>query len=115
MTFKVAALATALLAASVGAKDTRTFAVMHFNGLLTRGRMDPIVSPGETSQHVHGVLGGSGFSTTATGDDMMGSECTTAKATGDNSAYWFPTVYFKDPETEKLEPVNFYYANVYYL
>ena len=107
--------ALAALAGLAAAKDEGTFAVLHFNGLLTKGRMDPIVSPGEDSQHVHGVLGGSGFHKSATGDDLMNSECSTAKVKGDNSAYWFPTLYFKDPGTEEVEPVNFYYANVYYL
>lgn len=109
---------SAALAAFVGAvaaKDESTFAVLHFTGLLTQGRMDPIVSPGVPSQHVHGVLGGSGFKMGATGDDLLNSECSTAKVKGDNSAYWFPTLYFRDPSTTELEPVPFYYANVYYL
>lgn len=107
--------ALAALIAAAAAKDEQTFAVLRFNGMVTQGRMDPIVSPGEPSQHVHGVVGGSGFSMDATGEDLLNSECTTAKVQGDNSAYWFPTLYFKDPGTEKLEPVNFYYASVYYL
>jgi hypothetical protein len=45
----------------------------------------------------------------------MNSKCTSATVQGDNSAYWFPTLYFKDPGTQKLEPVPFYYASVYYL
>lgn len=92
-----------------------TFSVLRFHHMLTEGRMDPIVSPGEPSQHVHGILGGSGFHMGATGEDLMNSQCTTATVQGDNSAYWFPTLYFQDPGTEELEPVPFYYASVYYL
>lgn len=109
------ATALAALAGLATAKDQQTFSVLRFNGMVTQGRMDPIVSPGEDSQHVHGVLGGIGFHKSATKDDLMNSECTSAKVQGDNSAYWFPTLYFKDPNNDEVESVNMYYANVYYL
>ncbi|KAG5927398.1 hypothetical protein E4U42_002294 [Claviceps africana] len=113
--------ATALLAmsAAVSARkdnpDKRTFAVLRFtNKQLTRGRMDPIVTPGKVSTHVHTVLGGSGFGLGSTGKDIMASNCSTAMVKGDNSNYWFPSLYFKDPKTGKLEDVEMFYANVYY-
>ncbi|KAG6000783.1 hypothetical protein E4U21_005017 [Claviceps maximensis] len=114
--------ATAFLAMVGGAvaarKDNpgkRTFAVLHFNNKqLTKGRMDPIVTPGQVSGHVHTVMGGSGFGLGSTGKDLMASNCSTAKVKGDNSNYWFPSLYFKDPKTGKLEDVEMFYANVYY-
>jgi poly(3-hydroxybutyrate) depolymerase len=115
MKFTAAATVAALLG-SAAAKDTRTFAVLRFNNKeLTRGRMDPIVSPGKTSGHVHTIFGGSGFSISATGDDLSRSQCTSAKIKGDNSAYWAPALMFKDPKTGKIEPVEVFYANAYYL
>ncbi|KAG5926899.1 hypothetical protein E4U53_002961 [Claviceps sorghi] len=113
--------ATALLAmaAAVSARkdnpDKRTFAVLRFtNKQLTKGRMDPIVTPGKVSSHVHTVMGGSGFGLGSTGKDIMASNCSTALVKGDNSNYWFPSLYFKDPKTGKLEDVEMFYANVYY-
>ncbi|KAG5993815.1 hypothetical protein E4U43_003398 [Claviceps pusilla] len=113
--------ATALLAlvGAVAARkdnpDKRTFAVLRFtNKQLTKGRMDPIVTPGKVSTHVHTVMGGSGFGLGSTGKDLMASNCSTALVKGDNSNYWFPSLYFKDPKTGKLEDVEMFYANVYY-
>ncbi|CAF3467565.1 hypothetical protein SNK03_008077 [Fusarium graminearum] len=108
--------AAALLAgAASAAKDEGTFAVLRFtNKQLTRGRMDPILFPGETSTHVHNIMGGSGFSTSATGKDLMESKCSNAMIKGDNSAYWFPSLYFQDPKSGKFEDVEFDYFNAYY-
>ncbi|KAL2024456.1 hypothetical protein VTK56DRAFT_8267 [Thermocarpiscus australiensis] len=106
----------ALVASAAAAKDERTFAVLHHygNGPLTTCRADPIVFPGGPSSHVHTVMGASNFGFNVTGESLRQSRCTTAKPKADLSAYWFPTLYFKDPSTGLLEPVNFYYMNVYY-
>jgi hypothetical protein len=113
-----AATVLATLLGSVSAKapsDKRSFAVLRFNGKeIMRGRVDPIVNPGGVAGHVHGVMGGSNFGPSATGETMMNSKCSNAKIKGDNSAYWFPWLYFQDPKTGKLEPVDIFYVNVYY-
>ncbi|KAF4503822.1 hypothetical protein G6O67_008871 [Ophiocordyceps sinensis] len=109
------ATAIAALLNAAAAKDERTFAVLRFNNKqLTKGRMDPLRNPGETGLHVHNILGGSGFSTSSKGGDLQKSRCTTAKVKGDNSNYWFPSLYFKDPKTAKFEHVDVFYANAYY-
>jgi elongation factor P hydroxylase len=111
------ASAIALLAALVSAsKDSRTFAVLRFtNKQLTKGRMDPIASPGKPSAHVHTIMGGSGFSWSATGEDLVNSACSNARINGDNSAYWFPSLYFKNPTNHSFEAVEVFYVNAYYL
>ncbi|KAF9872695.1 NOL1/NOP2/sun family protein [Colletotrichum karsti] len=118
MKFSAAAatLATLIGAASAGSKSSdRTFAVLRFNGeQLVRTRVDPIVSPGQPATHVHGVMGGSNFGLSATGDTLAQSKCSNAMIAGDNSAYWFPWLYFQDPKTKKFEPVELFYVNVYY-
>ncbi|KAJ6436705.1 reverse transcriptase [Purpureocillium lavendulum] len=104
----------AILPAAI-AKDKRSFAVLRFaNKQLTIGRADPIVNPGGPSPHLHHVLGGSAFSVNATGKELQKSNCSTAKIKGDNSAYWFPSLFFRDPTTDKYENVEIYYAQVYY-
>jgi hypothetical protein len=116
MKFSTTAFLTALAASTTSAaKDERTFAVLRFNGKeLTKGRMDPIVNPGGPSKHVHTIMGGSGFSWDATGDDLMNSECSNAKVKGDNSNYWFPSLYFHDQKNDTFEPVEVFYVNAYY-
>lgn len=114
MKFTIATSLAALAGAAM-AKDTGTFAVLRFKGKeLTKGRMDPIITPGETFHHVHSVMGGSGFSISATGKDMQNSKCSNALVKGDNSAYWFPSLYFHDPKTGEFESVDLYYFNAYY-
>ncbi|KAL2201204.1 hypothetical protein P885DRAFT_26067 [Corynascus similis CBS 632.67] len=105
-----------LVATAAAAKDKRTFAVLHHygNGPLTTCRADPIVSPGGPSTHVHTVMGASNFGFNVTGQSLRESKCTTALPRADMSAYWFPTLYFQDPATNLLEPVDMFYMNVYY-
>lgn len=108
----LASLAT--LAAA--AQSERTFAVLRFDGdgFLTEGRVDPIVSPGETASHFHGIMGGSNFGTTVEGGQLLDSSCTTAKIKNDKSNYWAPSVYFRDPNNGTFTKVPLFYMNVYY-
>ncbi|KAK4222198.1 hypothetical protein QBC38DRAFT_513108 [Podospora fimiseda] len=104
-----------LVTSTLAANSERRFAVLrHTGGPLTTCRADPIVAPGGPSAHVHTVMGASNFGFNANGQDLLKSSCTTAKLKGDLSSYWFPKLYFKDPSTGKLEPVPFFYMNVYY-
>jgi hypothetical protein len=50
-------------------------------------RIDPIVNPGEPSDHAHTIHGSTGVSINAKFPDLMGS-CTTCKVEQDKSAYW---------------------------
>ncbi|KAG7122041.1 hypothetical protein HYQ44_002939 [Verticillium longisporum] len=115
MRFRAIILTAGLLRRVLAVHETRTFALLQFNGKeIVRGRIDPIVSPGRVSEHVHGVMGGRNFALDATGDSMALSMCTNAKAADDKSAYWFPWLYFHDPVTGVFEPVDIAYVNVYY-
>jgi len=106
----------ALVATVAAARDRSTFAVLrHYgSGPLMDCRIDPIVQPGGPSGHVHTFMGANNLGFNTTGQDLRRSSCTTALPKADLSAYWFPKLYFKDPSTGKLEPVPFYYMNVYY-
>jgi hypothetical protein len=116
MKFSRSAAALAALVGAVSAKDERTFAVLRFtNKQLTQGRMDPIVSPGKTSSHVHTIMGGSNFGISSTGETITKSQCTNAQVKGDNSNYWFPSLYFHDEDADTFEPVEVFYVNAYYL
>ena len=111
-------LVLASLALSVSAVKTgRTFAVNHFfgNGNLVTERLDPIVSPGVTSGHVHMVQGGSNFAMTMSDSAAQDSTCTSSLVKADKSNYWVPSLYFQDPVNGSFVSVELYYMNVYYL
>ncbi|KAJ3809253.1 hypothetical protein F5876DRAFT_44268 [Lentinula aff. lateritia] len=60
------------------------------DNILTTQRLDPIVTPGEVSAHVHSVLGGSGFGLNVNTSILQESECTSIPIQEDKSNYWFP-------------------------
>ena len=95
----LAALA-AITGTADAAKDSLTHAVLRFtNKSLVKVREDPIANPGTVGKHVHNVMGGSAFGKSVTGEELMNSKCTNAQIVGDMSSYWFPSLYFKDPES----------------
>lgn len=57
-------------------------------------RVDPIVSPGEVSSHVHTVMGGSGFGFDMDYEDTQTSECNSCSVVEDKSNYWVAALYF---------------------
>ncbi|CAJ2506855.1 Uu.00g080410.m01.CDS01 [Anthostomella pinea] len=117
MKFTTTTTLASLAVVAAAAKDTTTFAVLRFNGdgFLTEGPMDPIVNPGTTSTHYHSIMGGSNFGPTVEGDQLLDSNCTTAKIKNDHSNYWIPQLFFQDPKNPKsFEKVSMMYMNVYY-
>lgn len=80
------------------------------DNILTTQRLDPIVTPGKVSTHVHSgecrvsyvpftsylaidlslVLGGSGFGLNVNTSILQESECTSIPIQEDKSNYWFP-------------------------
>ena len=63
-------------------------------GVVARGQIDPIMSPGEVSGHVHSVKGPNTFGDNATYEDLLASTCTSCEVKEDHSAYWEPQLYF---------------------
>ncbi|KAI1435743.1 hypothetical protein GGR50DRAFT_693817 [Xylaria sp. CBS 124048] len=116
MKLTTAAQLASLATMASAAQDSRTFAVLRFNGdgFLTEGPVDPIVDPGKESSHYHGIMGGNKFSSTVEGDALLSSTCTTAKIANDKSNYWVPSVFFQDPKNGTFQKVPLFYMNVYY-
>lgn len=110
------AVLAALAVTVQAAKDSRTFAVLRFygDGPLLEDLVDPIVSPGKASSHMHTLMGGSNIGVSATGESMMESNCSNALIVGDMSGYWVPKLYFHDKAAGTVEPVDMFYMNVYY-
>jgi Domain of unknown function (DUF1996) len=57
--------------------------------------LDPIISPGTVSPHVHTVVGGSNFGPVVTTAGLRNSQCTSIPIAEDKSNYWFPHLYFE--------------------
>ncbi|KAL4994590.1 hypothetical protein BDV10DRAFT_149365 [Aspergillus recurvatus] len=75
-------------------------------GRSALARMDPLVSPGEPSYHVHTVHGSKGFGLTADMASLLEGDCTSCGVKQDKSAYWAPALYFIDSSTGDSELVD---------
>ncbi|ESZ92207.1 hypothetical protein SBOR_7416 [Sclerotinia borealis F-4128] len=115
---KLALMGTFAASAAAYSATERTFAVNHFYGTapLLTARLDPIISPGEVSGHVHAIQGGSAFAMSM--GDMTAldqSNCTSSLVKNDKSNYWTPSLYFVDPnDPSNITAVPMFYMNVYY-
>lgn len=58
-------------------------------------RSDPIVQPGQVSNHLHTIMGGNAFDFSMTYNDTQKSTCTSCTVAGDFSNYWTPTLFFQ--------------------
>jgi len=68
--------------------------------------IDPIVSPGKASSHVHTIFGGNAFSNQMTYADTQKSTCTSALVTADKSNYWIPRLYTANGNTSVTSVSN---------
>jgi hypothetical protein len=64
---------------------------------------------------MHTVQGGSNFFANSTYESLRSSSCTSCLVTDDHSVYWYPRLFFQDPQTGKFESVPNGGADVYYL
>lgn len=62
---------------------------------LVTERLDPVISAGQVSSHVHTVVGGSNFGPVVTTASLRESECTSIPIAEDKSNYWFPNMWFQ--------------------
>lgn len=65
---------------------------------LTYQRGDPIVSPGEISNHTHIVIGGTAFNLSMSQDAAQNSAATTCSVAIDKSNYWQPLLYHRESD-----------------
>ncbi|KAI1258422.1 hypothetical protein F5Y18DRAFT_421401 [Xylariaceae sp. FL1019] len=78
---------------------------MECRGQTGLARIDPIVDTGVVGTHSHTIQGSSGFSMSATYDDLVDGNCTSCAVTQDKSAYWTPGLYFLDSATNEYTAV----------
>ncbi|KAL3470422.1 hypothetical protein BJX99DRAFT_239528 [Aspergillus californicus] len=94
----------ACLAAFSGVADA--FWRLPCRGRSGLARMDPLVSPGEPSYHVHAIHGSDGFGMSSDMSSLLGGSCTSCEVKQDKSAYWTPALYFVDSATGDSEIVD---------
>lgn len=81
-------------------------------GMLSYGRLDPIVSPGAVSSHVHMIQGANAFGSTFDYNTIRNkSTCSTIQVQDDLSNYWAPAMYSYNGSTFSLMLAKFF---VYY-
>ncbi|KAL8781079.1 MAG: hypothetical protein Q9203_001263 [Teloschistes exilis] len=99
----VARVASTALVLSVGIVDA--FWRLECDGSVGVARIDPLMDFGGVSDHVHVIKGGSAFTPTSTGDDLLKSKCQSCGVGQDKSAYWAPPLYHQaDDGTFTLVP-----------
>lgn len=81
---------------------------------LLYARVDPIISPGKASAHVHLGMGGSNWAPSMDEDTALNSSCTSTQAKADKSVYWTPRLSFRSPQNGSYISVAATQEKVYY-
>ncbi|KAJ2902906.1 glyoxal oxidase precursor [Zalerion maritima] len=68
---------------------------MECPGMTGLARVDPLVSPGEASTHVHALFGAGNLGFDSTADQIRDASCTSCAVPEDKSGYWQPALYFE--------------------
>ncbi|PHH72113.1 hypothetical protein CDD82_6172 [Ophiocordyceps australis] len=95
----------ALVASAALVAGANAFWRMECPGRVGLARMDPIMNPGEMSPHVHSIHGSSGFTESASTQDLLDGGCTSCRVSQDKSSYWHPALYFQHDDTGSYELV----------
>ena len=103
------------LVAALAASPVSAFWRLPCKSPIVVERADPIVSPGQVSNHLHTIMGGNGFDFTMDYNSTQRSTCSSCTVIGDNSNYWVPALFYQnqDGTFESVDQVDG--ATVYYL
>ena len=83
-------------------------------GIIQTGRIDPIVSPGKVSSHVHKIAGAANIGLASTYDHLQQASCTSCEIQADKSVYWTPQMYYQHSDGQ-FEEVDNKGMTIYYL
>ena len=64
-------------------------------GIAQRGRIDPIITPGGVSGHVHMLSGATNISPFSDSQSLQSANCTSCTVQADKSAYWTPQLFYQ--------------------
>ncbi len=85
LSWALALLASTLASVAGQYNPICAYFVQYTGGYLTTERVDPLLSPGVASNHVHSIAGGNGFEANMTFADTQAATCTTAEVSQDKS------------------------------
>lgn len=60
-------------------------------------RLDPIINPGQVSNHVHSIVGPNSWQSVMDFAQTQKATCSTVSPKADKSVYWMPNLYFHSP------------------
>jgi hypothetical protein len=72
--------------------DSGSAFLLFQNRTLAYERMDPVVSPGTVSSHIHAAIGSSQFQQTFSADAWASSNCSSMEIQENLSSYWMPAM-----------------------
>lgn len=72
-------------------------------------RVDPIVSPGQRSAHMHEFFGNVSTNADSTYRSMIRAGATTCSALGDTAGYWVPTLMTRSGQVVRARTILLYY------
>ncbi|UZJ55672.1 hypothetical protein CBS101457_004992 [Exobasidium rhododendri] len=103
-----------LLLLTIFITPAHSFWIMSHKPLGFNARLDPIISPGNISSHLHSFVGSNAISDAQNYSSIRASSaCTTSGADADKSSYWTPTLFrYAD---EKFTAFNLSFIQTYYL
>lgn len=78
--------------------------------LVRQAHVDPIVTPGKRSHHLHDLFGNTSITSESTYGSMLSGE-TDCTASGDTAGYWSPALIAPDGTIVRPERAIFYYRN----
>jgi len=113
LNFKFAGVILSTLYGSTVALPAHWMSLVNSRALVA-ARMDPIVTPGNVSPHMHIVTGANNFAADSTYDTLRTAQCTNVPlGTDDLSTYWTPGLYrvFPNGSFGFLNPIK---CNIYY-
>jgi len=82
---------------------------------LGDARIDPVISPGCLSDHVHTFYGASIISASTTYEDLRAAQGNSGNVEENPSLYWHPTVYQVEPSTGVRTKAPIWFASAYYV
>ncbi|KZP04108.1 hypothetical protein FIBSPDRAFT_915182 [Athelia psychrophila] len=104
-----------MLASLIFILNSSTFASAWFRVACTTPlvskRLDPITSPGV----IGSTFVNTGFAPNSSYNDLVAGSCTSCEVTEDKSSYYFPKLYFQDPNNGSFEDVSNGGVLIYYL
>lgn len=106
-------LALGISSGALAIQSKSTQVVNYLKNPLAISRLDPIVTPGKSSTHLHIFFGGGGLAPEMSENQAHDAKCTGNNITPNKNTYWSPHLFFHAPNGSFF-PVQAREFKVYY-